>query len=77
MYASSILIWFGLRVAFFHRFWWLALLNTLAFYLFLPLVVLLPLAFGRRWSWLIGLTAPSAIFAILFGPLLLQACKIT
>jgi hypothetical protein len=33
MYISAIAVWFGLRLVFFDRFWWLALLNTLAFYL--------------------------------------------
>lgn len=75
-YIGSMLAWFGLRLAFFDGPWWLALLNSLAFYLFLPLVVLLPLALGqRRWGLLFGLIAPCAIFVVLFGPLLLPSFK--
>lgn len=75
-YVGGMLGWFGLRLAFFDGPWWLALMNTLAFYLFFPLVVLLPLAlWRRRWSLLFGLIAPCAMFAALFGPLLLPAFK--
>lgn len=75
-YVGGMLIWFGLRLLFFDGPWWLALLNTLAFYLFLPLVVLLPLALWRhRWGLLFGLIVPCAMFAALFGPLLLPAFK--
>jgi vancomycin resistance protein VanJ len=75
-YIGSMITWFGLRLAFFDDFWWLALLNTLAFYLFLPLLVLLPLAlWRRRWGLLFGLIAPCAMFAALFGPLLLPVFK--
>ena len=75
-YIGSMLVWFGLRLVFFDSFWWLALLNTLAFYLFLPLVMLLPLAlWHRRWALLFGLLAPCALFVALFGPLLLPAFK--
>ena len=76
MYVGGMIVWFGLRLALFDGPWWLALLNTLAFYLFLPLVVVLPPAlWQRRWGLLFGLLAPSAMFAMLFGPLLLPAFK--
>jgi vancomycin resistance protein VanJ len=75
-YVGSMLGWLGLRLVFFDGLWWLALLNTLAFYLFLPLVILLPLAlWRRRWPLLIGLLAPCSMFAALFAPLLLPAFK--
>jgi hypothetical protein len=35
-----------LRLVFFDQFWWVALLNTIAFYRFVPVVVLLPLGYG-------------------------------
>src|SRR5262245_8220686 len=71
-YVCGILLWFGLRLFFFDGPWLLALLNTIAFYLFLPLAFLLPMALlRRRWRLLFGLIAPCAIFATLFGPLLL------
>jgi len=55
-YLGSLSLWFGLRLLFFDRFWWLALLNTFAPYLFLPIVILLPLAFwSRKRRLLIGL----------------------
>ena len=38
-YVGGMLVWFGMRLLFFDGPWWLALLNTLAFYLFLPHVV--------------------------------------
>jgi vancomycin resistance protein VanJ len=76
IYIGGMIVWFGLRLLFFDSFWWLALLNTLAFYLFLPLVVLLPLALWRRHCGLLfGLIAPCAMFAALFDPLLLPAFK--
>jgi vancomycin resistance protein VanJ len=76
IYIGGMIVWFGLRLLFFDSFWWLALINTLAFYLFFPLVVLLPLALWRRhWGLLFGLIAPCAMFAALFGPLLLSAFK--
>ena len=31
IYIGSMMVWFGLRLLFFDGFWWLALLNTLAF----------------------------------------------
>jgi hypothetical protein len=34
IYIGGMIVWFGLRLLFFDSFWWLALLNTLAFYLF-------------------------------------------
>jgi endonuclease/exonuclease/phosphatase (EEP) superfamily protein YafD len=75
-YTAGILLWYGLRITFFDKLWWLALLNTLAFYLFMPLVLLLPLAlWQRRWRLLLGLALPCAIFATLFGPLLLSPSK--
>jgi len=76
IYIGSMMVWFGLRLLFFDGFWWLALLNTLAFYLFFPLAVLLPLAlWHRRWGLLFGLIAPCAMFAALFGALLLAVFK--
>ncbi|MBD2081111.1 endonuclease/exonuclease/phosphatase family protein [Leptolyngbya sp. FACHB-17] len=47
-YLVSLLLWLSFRLLFFDRFWWLALLNTIAPYLFLPLVILLPLALWHR-----------------------------
>ncbi|MGG6270769.1 endonuclease/exonuclease/phosphatase family protein [Leptolyngbya sp. AN03gr2] len=68
-YLSSLLFWFGLRLLFSDRFWWLALLNTFAPYLFLPIVILLPLAFwSRKRRLLIGLILGCLLFGVLFPP---------
>jgi endonuclease/exonuclease/phosphatase (EEP) superfamily protein YafD len=70
-YVAALLVWFGLRLIFFDRFWWLALLNTLALYLFVPLALILPLALlyrqRRLACWLL---LPCLLFALLFAPLL-------
>ncbi|MBE9013715.1 endonuclease/exonuclease/phosphatase family protein [Pseudanabaenaceae cyanobacterium LEGE 13415] len=68
-YLGSLLLWFGLRSLFFDRFWWLALLNTFAPYLFLPLFVLLPLAVWSREKRLsIALSLSCVLFIALFPP---------
>lgn len=71
-YTLLVALWLGLRLAFFDGLWWLALLNTFALALFLPLAVLLPLAlWRRRHGLLLALALPAAAFAWLFGGLLL------
>ncbi|MFQ4139435.1 endonuclease/exonuclease/phosphatase family protein [Nodosilinea sp. PGN35] len=72
LYIGAIALWFGLRLVFFDRFWWLALLNTIAFYLFVPVGLLLPLGIWLRLrGMLLGLTLPIALFVGQFGPLFL------
>jgi endonuclease/exonuclease/phosphatase (EEP) superfamily protein YafD len=67
-------LWLLLRLVFFDTIWWLALLNTGALYLFLPLPILLGLALIRRcWRVLPALALPAAGFAWLFGALFLPA----
>lgn len=63
-YVLLIAFWLALRAARFDRLWWLALLNTFALALFLPLAVLLPLALwpGRR-----RLLAALALPLVAFG----------
>ncbi|PZV07561.1 MAG: hypothetical protein DCF32_07015 [Leptolyngbya sp.] len=74
LYVSAIALWFGLRLIFFDQFWWLALLNTIAFYLFVPVVLLLPLGLWLRLrGLLLGLSLPIALFVGLFGPLFLPS----
>ena len=71
-YVTFITLWLVLRVLFFDRFWPLALLNTVAEFLFLPLPVFLLLGLGRRnWAGLLALTIPAAAFVVLFGELFL------
>ncbi len=68
-YLIGLLLWLSLRLLFFDRFWWLALLNTQALYLFLPLVVLLPLAVWKRKQGLIlGLILGCLLFIVLCQP---------
>lgn len=68
-YLGSLLIWLGLRSLFFDRFWWLALLNTFAPYLFLPTVILLPLAlWSRKKRLVVGMILGCLLFVVLFPP---------
>jgi vancomycin resistance protein VanJ len=73
-YVIFITGWLILRGVFFDQLWPLALLNTIAEYLF----VLLPLLFvlviyQRHWALLLGLSLPTLAFAILFGELFLPS----
>lgn len=70
-YLCGMLLWFGLRLSLFDRLWWLALLNTVAPYLFLPLLPLLLLALRQRRRRLaLGLLLPCLLFVALSHPLL-------
>lgn len=69
-YTLAIALWLLLRALFFDRFWWLAMANTVAIYLFLPLVLLIPLALWcRAWPLLLGLCLPLLAFGYFFGAL--------
>jgi vancomycin resistance protein VanJ len=71
-YVTFMTLWLVSRTLFFDRFWPLALLNTVAEYLFLPLPVFLLLGLGRRnWVALLALVIPTAAFVALFGELFL------
>lgn len=73
-YVAFIVIWFLLRVIFFDRLWPLAVLNTIAQYLFLPLPVLLIITIWRRdRPTLLQLLIPIIVFIILFGELFLPS----
>jgi hypothetical protein len=70
-YAGLLSAWLLLRLLLFDRLWWLALANTLAFYLFLPLLVAAPLALAwRTRRLLLALGLPCIVFVALFGELL-------
>jgi vancomycin resistance protein VanJ len=77
VYIVSVWIWLALRIVFFDRIWWLSLLNTNAFYLLVPSLVLLPLAIKFRHKQAIsrltigGLTLPVFLLAWFFGYLLI------
>jgi endonuclease/exonuclease/phosphatase (EEP) superfamily protein YafD len=60
--------WLVTRSLVFDRLWWMALVNRSALALFLPLVVLLPLALWRRQArLLVGLLLPLVVFVWLFA----------
>jgi vancomycin resistance protein VanJ len=69
-YGLLFLVWLVLRSIFFDRLWWLALLNTAAFYWFLPMLVLLPLAAWQRcWRLVSLLSIILAVFLSWYGDL--------
>lgn len=72
LYIAAIGLWLILRLLFFDQFWWLALANTFAIVLFVPLAALLPWAlFRRRRSLLLGVALPLGVFLWLYGATLL------
>ncbi len=72
VYVAVIALWLLLRAIFFDQIWWLALLNTFAIYLFVPLpLLLLASLWRRRWALVFGLAIPTTAFFALFGTLLL------
>lgn len=71
-YVILFTLWILSRLLFFDRFWWLGLINTVALYLFVPLVLLLPLALlWRQWRVLLGLGFPLGVFIAFYGSLFL------
>ena len=73
-YTTFITVWFLLRIIFFDQLWPLALLNTIAQYLFLPLPLFLIITFWQRdRSALFKLVIPTIAFIILFGELFLPS----
>jgi vancomycin resistance protein VanJ len=71
-YILLIVLWSLLRWLFFDTLWWLALVNTIAEYLFLPLPLLLAASlWRRRRRLLLGLSLPLIAFGALLGPLFL------
>lgn len=74
VYSALFALWLLLRLIFFDRFWPLALVNTFAEYLFIPLPFLAALAFWqRRWRLLLPLLVPGAAFLFMFGELFLPS----
>ena len=72
LYIALIALWLIGRAIFFDRIWWLALANSFAIYLFLPLPpLLLATLWRRRLTLMLGLAIPTAAFVMLFGALLL------
>jgi vancomycin resistance protein VanJ len=73
-YGFLFLLWLVLRSIFFDRLWWLALINTAAFYWFLPMLVLLPLAAWQRcWRLVSLMSIILAVFLSWYGDLFVPA----
>lgn len=71
-YAVAVAVWQILRLTAGDRWWWLAAANVLSLYLFLPLGILLPLAwFSRGRVALVATAVPATIFLALYGGLAL------
>ncbi|HEY64444.1 MAG TPA: hypothetical protein G4O02_07715 [Caldilineae bacterium] len=72
-YSGGIILWLVLRVILpDSRLWCLAVANTFAEYLFLPLVPIILAAWMARSRWALATTAvPLAVFLWMFGPLFL------
>lgn len=71
-YVILFAVWILLRLVFFDSLWWLAILNTVALYIFVPLLLLLPLALlWRQWRVLLGLGFPLGVFIAFYGSLFL------
>ncbi|MBV6628011.1 MAG: endonuclease/exonuclease/phosphatase family protein [Rivularia sp. (in: Bacteria)] len=70
IYVILFSLWILLRFLFFDSLWWLALINTVALYIFVPLIIFLPFAlFSKRWSLLFGLCFPLGLFIGLYASL--------
>lgn len=78
IYISAIWIWLALRLVWFDGIWWLSLLNTHAFYLVVPSLVLLPIAIYRGLRYrssklaIAGFALPFILFFDFFSYLLMS-----
>ena len=69
-YSVFMLLWLVLRLTFLDRLWWVALLNYVAIYLFIPLPILVAASvWNRRWQALTALSIPIVVFTLLYGTL--------
>ena len=70
IYVLFIILWMAARLLIFDQFWLLALLNTVAAYLFLPLPILLLISLWKRNRVsLAELCIPLLLFVLMFGHL--------
>lgn len=68
IYVVFIILWMAARLLIFDQFWLLALLNTVAEYLFVPLPILLFISiWNRNRVVLAELCIPSLVFVLMFG----------
>ena len=69
VYLGTLCLYIVLRLSFGDSLWWLSLLNTFAAFLFVPLLVALPLAWCKRWYLGLTLTSLLSVVGLLwFGP---------
>ena len=74
IYIILFFLWILLRFLLFDSLWVLALINTVALYLFVPLIILLPFAlFSKRWSLVFGLCFPLGLFIGLYSSFFLPS----
>jgi endonuclease/exonuclease/phosphatase (EEP) superfamily protein YafD len=69
IYTTWISIWFALWLVVRDGWWWLALLNRVAVYMFVPVPLMALLAVANRLRWVVGTALlPPLIFGALFWP---------
>lgn len=74
VYVIFFCLWILLRFRFFDTLWWLALINSLALYIFVPLIIFLPFALlFRKWRLLVGLGFPLGMFIGLYSSFFLPS----
>ncbi len=74
LYVILFCVWISLRFLFFDSLWWLALINTVALYIFVPLIVFLPFALlFCRWRLFLGLCFPLGLFIGLYSSFFLPS----
>jgi len=74
VYTGLICLWLILRLVFFDRVWWLALLNFTAEYYFVPLPIMaIVVILRRQWGSLVPLAIPALTFGAMFGELFLPS----
>jgi endonuclease/exonuclease/phosphatase (EEP) superfamily protein YafD len=74
VYAVLVLTWFILNQTIGDGVWWLALISVFAPYLFVPLVVLIPVGLVcHQRAILAALALPALLFLVLYGPLYLPS----
>ncbi len=74
VYLILFSVWILLRFLFFDSLWWLALINTVALYIFVPLIIFLPFALlCRYWRLFFALCFPLGLFIGLYSSFFLPS----
>ncbi len=74
LYVILFSVWILLRFLFFDSLWWLALINTVALYIFIPLIIFLPFALlFRNWRLFFALCFPLGLFIGLYSSFFLPS----